>query len=74
MAIEQNSKLIHDYLDENNWKYRYIPEKELYFGNVGMRGVISTVEFLICMSDTHALFCFFRFVRHSLFRISFLRR
>ena len=53
MSIEQNSKLIHDYLDENNWKYRYIPEKELYLGSIGLKGVICTIEFFICMSDTH---------------------
>ncbi len=53
MGIERNSKLIRDYLDEKEWKYRYIPQKELYFGNVGLKGCICTVEFLICMSDTH---------------------
>ncbi len=53
MAIELNSKLVRDYLDENDWKYKYIPEKELYFGSVRLKGCICTVEFLICMSDTH---------------------
>lgn len=53
MSKKQNSKLIRDYLDENGWKYRYIPEKELYFGNVGLKNVISTVEFFMCISDAH---------------------
>ena len=53
MSKEDNSRLIRTFLDENEWKYRYIPEKELYFGNVGLKNVISTIEFLICMSDTH---------------------
>ncbi len=53
MSKEDNSRLIRTFLDENDWKYKYIPEKELYFGNVGLKNVICTIEFLICMSDTH---------------------
>ena len=53
MSKEDNSRLVRTFLDENEWKYRYVPGKELYFGNVGLKNVISTIEFLICMSDTH---------------------
>ena len=53
MSKEVNSKLVRNYLDSVGWKYKYVPEKELFLGNLGLKGCICTVEFLICMSDTH---------------------